>query len=61
MEHGEVLHVDASLAISSTFPLPQTPAKLMQLTELDPIAAASQHPEQYRVQTKHGQPEPESS
>lgn len=61
MEPGEVLHVDASLAISSTFPLPQTPAKQMQLTELDHIAAASQHPERYRVQSKHGQPKPEGS
>ncbi len=42
MEPGEMLHVDRTLGVESTFPLPKTPLRLMTL---DPKSAASQHPQ----------------
>ncbi len=41
---GELLHVDSGLGVDSSFPLPSMPARLLTLDELDPQAAASQHP-----------------
>ena len=41
---GELLHVDRDLAVTSTSPLPERPATLLTLSDLDPDAAASQHP-----------------
>lgn len=41
---GELLHVDRTLRISSSAPLPATPRHLLTLAELDETAAASQHP-----------------
>src|SRR5215468_2963702 len=41
---GELLHVDRTLRISSSAPLPATPRHLLTLAELDEATAASQHP-----------------
>jgi glutamine amidotransferase len=41
---GELLHVDRTLRISSSAPLPSTPRHLLTLAELDEATAASQHP-----------------
>jgi glutamine amidotransferase len=41
---GELLHVDRTLRISSSAPLPATPGHLLTLAELDEATAASQHP-----------------
>lgn len=41
---GELLHVDPSLVVSSSFPLPDSPAIELLLAALDPTAVASQHP-----------------
>ena len=45
MDPGELLHVNKTLGVESTFPLPETPVNLMTLAQLDPAAAASQHPQ----------------
>ncbi len=42
---GELLHVDSSLTIDSSAPLPSVPRHPLQLAELDPNSAASQHPQ----------------
>ena len=44
MDAGEVLHVDRHLAVQRSFPLPEHPQHLLTLADLDPHAAASQHP-----------------
>ncbi|XAS67038.1 class II glutamine amidotransferase [Micrococcaceae bacterium Sec5.7] len=44
MEPGELLHVDSTLHATSSFPLPQNPARPLALADLDPVTAASQHP-----------------
>ena len=44
LDAGEVLHVDSSLNADRTFPLPEHPQHLITLADLDPAAAASQHP-----------------
>jgi predicted glutamine amidotransferase len=41
---GELLHVDADLRCRSARPLRSVPSHLLTLAELDPGAAASQHP-----------------
>ena len=41
---GELVHVDRTLRISSSQPLPAIPSHLLTLAELDEAAAASQHP-----------------
>lgn len=41
---GELLHVDRTLRISSSAPLPAAPRHLLTLAELDEATAASQHP-----------------
>ncbi|MCQ9163839.1 MULTISPECIES: class II glutamine amidotransferase [unclassified Arthrobacter] len=41
---GEMLQVDAGLAVTSTFPLPEHPAFPLALADLGSEAAASQHP-----------------
>jgi glutamine amidotransferase len=41
---GELLHVDADLRVDSAIVLDEPPAKLLRLGDLDPRAAASQHP-----------------
>ncbi|MBB2997209.1 glutamine amidotransferase [Paeniglutamicibacter cryotolerans] len=40
---GELLHVERSMAVSSSFPLPDSPAIPLGLADLDATAAASQH------------------
>jgi glutamine amidotransferase len=42
---GELLHVGPALQISSSAPFPPEPAHLLRVSDLDPAAAASQHPE----------------
>ena len=44
LDAGEVLHVDRNLAVQRSFPLPEHPQHLLTLADLDPHAAASQHP-----------------
>ncbi|GAA5230206.1 class II glutamine amidotransferase [Arthrobacter cryoconiti] len=44
MSSGELLHVDSALNVESSFPLQEVPARLLTLADLDPAAAASQHP-----------------
>jgi predicted glutamine amidotransferase len=41
---GELLHVDAGLTVHSSQPFSSDPRKLLRLADLDPAAAASQHP-----------------
>lgn len=41
---GELLHADTGLRVTSSFPLPAAPAHLLTLADLEPTAAASQHP-----------------
>jgi len=45
LEPGELVHVRADLSITSSHPLPAAPAHLLTLADLEPAAAASQHPE----------------
>jgi predicted glutamine amidotransferase len=42
---GELLHVSSALQIDSTAPFPAEPAHLLQVSDLDPAAASSQHPQ----------------
>jgi len=42
---GELLHVSCTLEIKSSAPFPARPAHLLNVSDLDPAAAASQHPE----------------
>jgi predicted glutamine amidotransferase len=42
---GELLHVSCTLEIKSSAPFPARPAHLLDVSDLDPAAAASQHPE----------------
>jgi predicted glutamine amidotransferase len=44
LEPGELLHVGPGLEVSSRQPFPPLPRHLLRLSELDPAAAASQHP-----------------
>lgn len=44
MDSGELLRVDRNLNAERSFPLPQHPQHLLTLADLDPHAAASQHP-----------------
>jgi predicted glutamine amidotransferase len=44
LEPGELLHVDADLNVHAQVVLEEPPAKLLTLEDLDPRAAASQHP-----------------
>jgi predicted glutamine amidotransferase len=41
---GELVHIDAALAITRSFPWPNAPRHQMGLGDLDPVAAGSQHP-----------------
>jgi predicted glutamine amidotransferase len=41
---GELLHVGPDLAIDRSTPFPAPPRQLLRLADLDPAAAASQHP-----------------
>ncbi|HEX9353757.1 MAG TPA: class II glutamine amidotransferase [Streptosporangiaceae bacterium] len=45
LDPGELLHVRSTLEISSTAPFPAQPAHLLRPADLDPVAAASQHPQ----------------
>ena len=45
LDPGELLHVRSTLEISSTAPFPAEPAHLLTVADLDPAAAASQHPQ----------------
>ncbi|HEY5354339.1 MAG TPA: class II glutamine amidotransferase [Streptosporangiaceae bacterium] len=42
---GELLHVSSALQIDSTAPFPAEPAHRLQVSDLDPAAASSQHPQ----------------
>ncbi|MDM7991600.1 class II glutamine amidotransferase [Arthrobacter sp. zg-Y877] len=44
LDSGEMLHVDSALHVQRSFPLPHHPQHLITLADLDPVAAASQHP-----------------
>jgi len=44
LDPGELLHVSSTLRIDSAAPFPPEPAHLLQVSELNPAAAASQHP-----------------
>ena len=45
LDPGELLHVRPTLEIGSTAPFPAEPAHLPRRADLDPAAAASQHPQ----------------
>ena len=45
LDPGELLHVSCTLEIKSSAPFPARPAHLLNVSDLDPAAAASQHPE----------------
>jgi predicted glutamine amidotransferase len=45
LDPGELLHVSSTLQIGSSAPFPAEPAHLLSVADLDPAAAASQHPE----------------
>ena len=45
LDPGELLHVSSALEIESTAPFPAEPAHLLRSSDLDPAAAASQHPQ----------------
>ena len=45
LDPGELLHVSSTLEIESSAPFPARPAHLLNVSDLDPAAAASQHPE----------------
>jgi predicted glutamine amidotransferase len=45
LDPGELLHVSSTLQIRSSAPFPAEPAHLLSLSDLDPAAASSQHPE----------------
>ena len=42
---GELIHVDAALDITSSYPAPKAPRHQMTLHDLDPVASGSQHPQ----------------
>ncbi len=42
---GELLHVRSTLEVSTTAPFAAEPARLLRLADLEPAAAASQHPQ----------------
>jgi predicted glutamine amidotransferase len=44
LEPGELLHAGPDLAIDRSTPFPAPPRQLLRLADLDPAAAASQHP-----------------
>ncbi len=41
---GEMLHIGPDLAIDRSTPFPAQPRHLLRPADLDPVAAASQHP-----------------
>jgi predicted glutamine amidotransferase len=45
LDPGELLHVSSTLEMESSAPFPAEPAHLLDISDLDPAAAASQHPE----------------
>ena len=45
LDPGELLRVSPTLEIDSSAPFPAEPAHLLSVSDLDPAAAASQHPE----------------
>jgi predicted glutamine amidotransferase len=45
LEPGELLHVSSTLEIHSSAPFPAGAAHLLDVSDLDPATAASQHPE----------------
>ena len=45
LDPGELLHVHPTLEMSSTTPFPPEPARRLQTADLEPAAAASQHPQ----------------
>ena len=44
LQPGELLHVRPDLSIASSTPFPPVPRRLLRTADLDPAAAASQHP-----------------
>lgn len=45
LDPGELLHVSPALEMESTAPFPPEPAHLLRVSDLDPAAASSQHPQ----------------
>ena len=45
LDPGELLHLRSTLETSSTASFPAEPAYLLRVADLDPAAAASQHPQ----------------
>jgi predicted glutamine amidotransferase len=45
LQAGELLHVKADLSIETSIAFPDEPRQLLRLADLDPVAAASQHPD----------------
>jgi glutamine amidotransferase len=45
LDPGELLHVRSTLETESAAPFPPEPTHLLQISDLDPAAAASQHPQ----------------
>lgn len=50
---GELLHVDADLRVHSSIAVPEPPARPLRRDDLDPRAAASQHPSAAPAQNDH--------
>jgi predicted glutamine amidotransferase len=49
LQPGELLHVSADLSVETSHPFPEKPRHLLTRADLDPQAAASQHPTQVAV------------
>ena len=45
LESGELVHVGADLSVTSELAFPEEPGHLLTISDLDPVAAASQHPD----------------
>jgi predicted glutamine amidotransferase len=48
LDPGELLHVDAGLAVDTGRPFPERPRRLLTRSDLGPDLEASQHPEHHR-------------
>lgn len=48
LEPGELLHIDSTLQVHSTYPALQRPERLLTLEDLSDVEAASQHPQRLR-------------
>ncbi len=45
LDPGELLHARPTLEMDSTAPFPAEPAHLLRVSDLEPAAASSQHPQ----------------